>query len=465
MALICVLEHPVNIDASRVAREPQGNPRNEAITSYLGMIMPHNLTVRFVESVVANGRRKECDAEAKGLILRVTPGGVKTWAVLYSHGRGKRRLTLGEFPAIKLAKARELTLQALADIAQGHDPQGRKLAERRGRVDALSFNRLADIWLENHARVKLKPTAVVEYERMIDADLRPCLGEMAAALITKQDVILRVRDKIAGRGARVHADHVVGMVSRIYSWAIDEEYVENNPGYKIRKAAAGPSIRDRVLTGDELRSFWTGLDKAEMSEALRMIFRLALLTGQRRSEVAGMRKCEIKQDGKLWILPGDRTENGRTIHGRTKNRRDHIVPLTDAAMGVVAKAIRLSEESEFVFPSPVRDGRVGHINGEAVSMAMRRNRIAAFGVPDMRTHDLRRTMRTFLGEQGVPDEVADRVLNHTRPGVGNQHYNHAKMLPQVRGALELWAAYVEAACGESLPKLPARAYLLAEGVR
>ena len=405
----------MNIGASQVAREPQGNPRNQATTilshRIWGTIMPLKLTVRFVETVRAKDRREEYrDAEAKGLILRVTPAGVKTWAVLYSHGGRKRRLTLGEFPAIKLAKARELTLQALADIAQGHDPQGRKIAERRGRVDALSFNRLADKWLENHARVKLKPTAVVEYERMIDADLRPCLGEMAAGLITKQDVILKVRDKIAGRGARVHADHVVGMVSRIYSWAIDEEYVDTNPAYKIRKAAAGPSVRDRVLTSDELRSFWNGLDKAEMSEPLRLIFRLALLTGQRRSEVAGMRKCEIKHDDRLWILPGDRMENGQTIHGRTKNRRDHMVPLTDAAMEVVSKAISLSGESEFVFPSPVRDGRVGHINGEAVSMAMRRNRTKAFGVPDMRTHDLRRTLRTFLGEQGVPDEVADRVL-------------------------------------------------------
>jgi hypothetical protein len=81
-------------------------------------------------------------------------------------------------------------------------------------------------------------------------------------------------------------------------------------------------------------------------------------------------------------------------------------------------------------------------------MAMRRNRENAFGVPDMRTHDLRRTLRTFLGEQGIPDEVADRVLNHARPGVGNQHYNHAKMRPQVRAALELWAEHVATACRE-----------------
>jgi hypothetical protein len=237
--------------------------------------MPHKLTVRFVETVKAKERREEYrDTDAKGLILRVTPGGIKTWALVYSHGR-KKRLTLGEFPAIALTKARELALEALSRIAQGHDPQGQKLAERRGRLDALSFSKLADAWLEKHARVKLKPTAVVEYERMIDADLRPSIGEMAAWLITKQDVILKVRDKIAGRGARVHADRVVGMVSRIYSWAIDEEYVETNPAYKIRKAAAGPSVRDRVLTSDELRSFWVGLDQADMSETLRMIFRLA----------------------------------------------------------------------------------------------------------------------------------------------------------------------------------------------
>lgn len=415
--------------------------------------MPHKLTVRFVETVKANERREEYrDTEAKGLILRVTPGGIKTWALIYSHGRKKRRLTLGEFPAITLAKARELALEALSRIAQGHDPQGQKLAERRGRLDALSFNKLADAWLEKHARVKLKPTAVVEYERLIDADLRPSIGEMAAGLITKQDVILKVRDKIAGRGARVHADRVVGMVSRIYSWAIDEEYADSNPAYKVRKAAAGPSVRDRVLTAEEIGLFWNGLDKAEMSEPLRLIFRLALLTGQRRSEVAGMRKCEINHADKLWTLPGDRVEGGQTIHGRTKNRRDHMVPLTEPAMDVVLRAITLSGDSEYVFPSPVSDGRVGHINGEAVSMAMRRNRTTAFGVPDMRTHDLRRTVRTFLGEEGIPDEVADRVLNHARPGVGNQHYNHAKMLPQVRSALELWAAHVAVACSQVVSK-------------
>jgi integrase len=116
-----------------------------------------------------------------------------------------------------------------------------------------------------------------------------------------------------------------------------------------------------------------------MSEPLRLIFRLALLTGQRRSE---------RHNDKPRVLLGDPTENSQIIHGRTKNRRDQIAPLIE----VVAKAVNLSRESEFVFPSPMRDARVGHINGEAVSMAMRCNRTEAFGVPDMRTHDLSRTL-------------------------------------------------------------------------
>ena len=143
--------------------------------------------------------------------------------------------------------------------------------------------------------------------------------------------------------------------------------------------AAGPSVRDRVLTAREIGLFCRGLHKAEVSEPLRLIFRLALLTGQRRSEVAGMRKFEINHDDRLWTLPGDRMENGQTIHGRTKNRRDHVVPLTEPAMDVVLRAISVSGNSEFVFPSPVSDARVGHINGEAVSMAMPRNRETAFG--------------------------------------------------------------------------------------
>ena len=403
-------------------------------------------SARQVETLRPSDKRQELrDGEVKGLILRITPAGDKSWSVLYSRqpdGK-KRRITIGPFPAISLEKARREALTILANIARGEDPAGEKQAKRAEQIDALTFNVLADKWLEKHARPKLNPRAVVEYERSIRIDLRPAIGTMAADAISKRDLILNVRDKIAARGSLVHADHAISMASRIYAWAVDEEYVEMNPAYKVPKAAAGPSVRDRVLTDAEVRAFWVGLDRAPIGVPMRFLLRLILLTGQRRTEVAGMRRDELDLDAGLWTLPGNRIVKGKLAHGRTKNGREHVVPLSACATTLIREAIALAGDSEFVFPSPRDEARAGHIHGEAVSKAMRRLRGTVLEADDITAHDLRRTLRTFLGEHDVPDEVADRVLNHTRPGVGNQHYNHARMQPQVRTALERWATHVE----------------------
>ena len=403
-------------------------------------------SARQVETLRPSDKRQELrDGEVKGLILRITPAGDKSWSVLYSRqpdGK-KRRVTIGPFPAVTLEKARREALAILASIARGDDPAGEKQAKRADQIDALTFNVLADKWLEKHARPKLNPRAVGEYERMIKIDLRPAIGAMAADAITKRDLILRVRDKIAARGSLVHADHTISMASRIYAWAVDEEYVDMNPAYKIPKAAAGPSVRDRVLTDAEVRAFWVGLERAPIGLPMQILLRLVLLTGQRRTEVAGMHRDELDLHAGLWTLPGNRVVKGKLTHGRTKNGREHVVPLTGSAITLVREAIALAGDSEFVFPSPRDEARAGHIHGEAVSKAMRRLRGTVLEADDITAHDLRRTLRTFLGEHDVPDEVADRVLNHTRPGVGNQHYNHARMQPQVRNALEMWATHVE----------------------
>jgi integrase len=403
-------------------------------------------SARQVETLRASDKRQELrDGEVKGLILRITPAGDKSWSVLYSRqpdGK-KRRITVGPFPAVTLEKARGEALAILASIARGEDPAGEKQTKRAEQIDALTFNGLADKWLEKHARPKLNPRAFGEYERTIRIDLRPAIGAMAADAITKRDLILKVRDKITARGSLVHADHAISMASRIYAWAVDEEYVDMNPAYKVPKAAAGPSVRDRVLTDSEVRAFWVGLDLAPVGLPMQILLRIILLTGQRRTEVAGMRRDELDLDAGLWTLPGNRIVKGMLAHGRTKNGREHIVPLSGSATTLIREAIALAGDSEFVFPSPRDQGRAGHIHGEAVSKAMRRLRGTVLEANDITAHDLRRTLRTFLGEHDVPDEVADRVLNHTRPGVGNQHYNHARMQPQVRNALELWATHVE----------------------
>jgi hypothetical protein len=156
-------------------------------------------SARQVETLRASDKRQELrDGEVKGLILRITPTGDKSWSVLYSRqpdGK-KRRITIGAFPAFTLEKARGEALAILASIARGDDPAGEKQTKRAEQIDALTFNVLADKWLEKHARPKLNPRAVVDYERSIRIDLRPTIGAMAADAITKRDLILKFATRL-----------------------------------------------------------------------------------------------------------------------------------------------------------------------------------------------------------------------------------------------------------------------------
>ena len=123
--------------------------------------MPTAMTDVFVAKLKPGTTRQDIhDAKARGLVLRVTPKGVKSWSLMYVFEGQKRRLTLGEYPDLKLADAREQVDIARGRIAKGEDPAREKAKARIDRQTALTFEALAAKWLEHHARAKLKPMAV-----------------------------------------------------------------------------------------------------------------------------------------------------------------------------------------------------------------------------------------------------------------------------------------------------------------
>ena len=182
---------------------------------------------------------------------------------------------------------------------------------------------------------------------------------------------------------------------------------------------------------------------------MRLIFQIACLTGQRRTEVAGARTDELALEGTcpMWIIPGDIKRGKHLTRGRTKNRKDQCLPLSVQAAELFRLAILLSDGSSYVFPADllhVKTGgepRLPHIHGESVSKAMRRLRTKAL-IEDVTLHDLRKCMSTWLGENGVRPDVIDRVLNHQPRDVTRRHYNFAQMDGLVRHALQSWADHV-----------------------
>ena len=181
-----------------------------------------------------------------------------------------------------------------------------------------------------------------------------------------------------------------------------------------------------------------------------LALRLVLLTGFRPGEAAGINRSELHDirtpANATWLLPAD----------RSKNRRAHLVPLSELAVRTINSALELiSDEDEFVFPSPVEKG--GPITGHALTVAMRRlgDKIEGDAAKTWKAdppspHDLRRTVATRLSQSGAAAEDVSAVLNHVRSDVTGKHYDHYQRAAEKRRALNTWATELSAIVGDGV---------------
>ena len=150
---------------------------------------------------------------------------------------------------------------------------------------------MASLYLERHAKVEKRSWP--EDERIIDRELNPSWKHRKAREIERADTIALL-DQIVERGAPVMANRVKALVSKIFNFAIRRGIVEANPAHGVGSPGGKETQCYRVLTEDEIRLVWKAFE-AETPKT-RAIFRLALLTAQRRSEITGMRWHELDLD-------------------------------------------------------------------------------------------------------------------------------------------------------------------------
>ncbi|OXS99093.1 hypothetical protein B7H23_12880 [Notoacmeibacter marinus] len=388
-----------------------------------------SLTARFVESVSVEKRTDFWDETIRGLVLRVSPAGAKSWTVVYTNGNGeKRRLTLGQFPAIGLEKARQIALKALAAVAEGADPAGDKKARR----EAVTLSELADLYVESYAKRHKKTWA--EDERILRVDVLPAIGQIKAKELRKRDVLDVVNAKIdAGKGQTSRS--VFAVVRKMLNWAADEDHIDTSPIAGLRPRVK-QTRRERVLTHSEIQALWAALPSAKISPVTADVIRLLILTGQRSGEVCGMNRAEIDLQNGLWAIPAIRTKNGLA----------HTVPLSTAALEIVSRRLELTKEQASDCPLFARIGKP--IESNAIAQATRKS-LQIFE-EQWRPHDLRRTAATGMADVGVLPHVVEAVLNHVsgfRAGVAGV-YNRAAYDREKRTALELWAEHVIRPPGE-----------------
>jgi integrase len=402
------------------------------------------LTDLFVERAKppASGRVEYFDASFPGLALRVTEKGGKSWSVFYRFGGRLRRHTLGSWPTIKPAQAREEAQAALDRVRKGIDPAEEKRARRELRSpETDTFGAIAADFLERHARRNNRESTFLEAKRDLECDALRKWRTRPIASITRRDVIDLI-DGIIERGAPVQANRTLTRLGTLFNWAIEKERLTVSPVARMKRPTE-EKARDRVLGDDELRWFWQAC--GEIGWPFGRLFKLLLLTAQRRDEVATMTWPEFDLAKRVWTIPRE----------KAKNDLAHDVQLSDAAVAVLQSIKRPRSRrlaTGFVFTT------TGETRVSGFSRAKRRLDAAMLkakgeelgkrkddAIPNWTLHDLRRTAATGMAKLNFPPHVVDKVLNHTSGTIRGVAaiYNRFAYLDERRAALEAWGRYVE----------------------
>ncbi len=384
------------------------------------------LTQRKIETLECPPEAKDAlvfDDEQRGLGVRVTASGGKSYLAQYTFAGRKRRVPLGSCSAISLAAAREAVRLILGDVAKGKDPATERKeaaleAQRKAAHEALTLEALIGQWEALRLADKRERYAS-EAVRAIRYALAKSLKAPAADL--DRAAVVRVLDNLAKDGKAAMASRTAAYGRACYHWAVKRGSLTVNPFQDLPLAPVAK--RERVLSDGELAAVW----KATAGPgSFNAIVRALMLTGQRREEVAGMTWDELKPDFATWTIPASRAKNGAA----------HIVPLSAHAQAVLRAAPRFEcdddGEPELVFP-----GQRGAFNGFSKAKAALDE---ASGVKDWRLHDLRRTMATGLQRLGVRLEVTEAVLNHvagSRAGIVGVYQRHS-WADEKRAALSAW---------------------------
>ena len=414
--------------------------------------VPKNgLTAKFLDNLKPQAERYELsDPGAKGLRLRVSPGGTKTFVWFYRDGGTCRRLTLGQYgdgdSQITLAQARSRLIAVKQKLADGIKPH----FDAAGTPKTVA--ELCEVFYERRILpVRRRPDAV---RQVLDHDIIPEIGNKRIVSITAP-LLARVVDKVVDRGAAAHAGKVLATLKQVFKFAQARGYIDISPATPLSPLDLGvkSNIGERALDTDdegeaqadlvEIRALWHALDHApRLSPQIRLGVKILLLTGVRSGELRLARFEHIDFDNATWKIPAS----------NTKNAKAWTVPLSPLVLELFRKLHKAAEGSAWVLPSFMGDltGKTP-ITDKALARAVKR--LFSLNTPDgakllpiaeFTPHDFRRTVRSHLSRLGTDPLIAEKCLNHSL-GKLDKIYNKHTYLNERRKALETWAAEIELA--------------------
>lgn len=372
--------------------------------------------------------------------VRVSLSGRRTWIFMYRFSGHARMATLGLYPRMTVAAAHAAGGALMEALERGQDPSRERLEARRELQRAPTVEKLAGDFIELYAKRRKRTW---QYDQATFAKhVIPRIGHLKANDVRRRDIV-EMLEEIAIK-APTGANRVLALVRKMYNWAAEREICENNPCYRLSRPSPENS-RERVLTAAEIRKLWQLLDHDErpdpenasdpaqekstppwISHQVRLALRLALVTAQRRTEVACASRSEFDLDEGLWTIPAARSKNGK----------EHRVPLSNLALEIVRELVSLAGGSDWLIPSPQGKGKKP-IEPGALTRAVARL-LGCMNIKHFVVHDLRRTAASHMASLRISRTVIKKVLNHADSDI-TAIYDRYGYDDEKRTALDAWA--------------------------
>ena len=367
------------------------------------------LTQQIIKDTLNPTKGRITLTDGRGLQLRITSNGKRTWSLQYRFNGRMLKTTIGEWPAVSVSDARKLSDAERLKLAQGIDPQTEK---KNAKHKGLSFQAAWEMFDALYISEK-KPTTAKDYRRSAKADILPRFKQLALKDVTKADIVALI-DGIHKR-APVMANRTLALVSKFYSWCVGKDYVDRNLALGIPKVRE--QSRDRVLTLEELRAIYSAAKK--LSVGNQLFVQLLLLTGQREAVIARLEANEVHEN--YLVISKERNKSGERIN----------VPLPTLAKQLIDELG--NREGPYVVSTTQGAKPISGFS----KLKQKLDKLT--GIQEHWTfHDIRGGIATYLKENGLDRAYTARILNHKDNSVTGI-YARPEHRQHIAWVLEQWS--------------------------
>jgi integrase len=355
------------------------------------------------------------DDAVPGFGLRIR-GGRRTWVAQLRVNGATRRLSLGDVRRIELEAARGAARKFFAQATLGADPAAERAAARARAANTVGSQ------VEKYLAVResgMRPSSFRQARRYLQQYFAPLHGLPMAAV--PRECVATVIAEIASTHGKVTGARARANLSAFFNWALKEGVAgEANPVSFTNNPVPDERPRDRMLSPAEIRAIWRSLPDNTFGKVARLLF----LTGARRQEIGRLKWTEVDLDRGLLTIGAERMKGGK----------EHRLPLVAEAVEILRSVPRRSD-NKFVFGAATNG-----FTAFSAPMAELRAALAAIGevLEPWSLHDIRRSVRTGLGDLDVLPWIGEQILAHVRSGIEGV-YNRAELERQMRQALQMWA--------------------------